>query len=89
MGIVVKFVQLEMLSVRFRRDSSVGIVTRYRLDGTGIESRWEARFFAPVQTGAGAQAASYAMGIWSFPGIKRPERGADHPPLLALRLKKE
>jgi hypothetical protein len=26
------------------QDSSVGIVTRYRLDGLGIESRWR-RFF--------------------------------------------
>ena len=31
------------------RDSSVGIATRYRLDGPGIESRWEARFSKPVQ----------------------------------------
>ena len=30
------------------QDSSVGIVTRYELDGTGIESRWAARFSAPV-----------------------------------------
>jgi len=26
------------------RDSSVGIATRYVLDGTGIESRWRRRF---------------------------------------------
>ena len=32
------------------RDSSVGIATRYGLDGPGTESRWGARFFAPVQT---------------------------------------
>jgi hypothetical protein len=31
------------------RDSSVGITTRYELDGTGIESRWgEVRFCVPV-----------------------------------------
>ena len=29
------------------------------------------------------------MGTGSFPGVKRPERGADHPPLLAQMLKKE
>jgi hypothetical protein len=28
--------------------SSVGIATDYGLDGPEIESRWEARFFAPV-----------------------------------------
>jgi hypothetical protein len=29
------------------RDSSVGIVTLYGLDGPGIESQWGARFSAP------------------------------------------
>jgi len=32
--------------------------TRYGLDGPGIESRWRARFSAPLQTGPGAQPAS-------------------------------
>ena len=59
---------------------SVGIATRYGLDGPGIESRWGARFSAPVQTGPGAYPASYTMGTGSFPGVKRPGRGADHPP---------
>ena len=63
------------------RDSSVGIATRYGLDGQGIESRWEARFPAPVQTGPGAHPASYTTGTGSFPGVKRPGRGVDHPPL--------
>ena len=62
------------------RDSSVGIATRYRLDGPGIESRWEAKFSAHVQTGTGAHPASYTMGTGSFQGVKRPERGVDHPP---------
>jgi hypothetical protein len=44
------------------RDSSVGIATRYRLDGPGIESRWGARFSAPVQTYPGAHPASYTLG---------------------------
>jgi hypothetical protein len=39
-----------------------------------------ARFFAYVQTGPGAYPASYTMGIGFFPGVKRPGRGADHPP---------
>jgi len=33
------------------RDSSVGIATRYGLDGPGIESRWEARFPHPARLG--------------------------------------
>ena len=62
------------------RDSSVGIATRYGLDGPGIESRWGARFSSPVQTGPGAHPTSCKMGSGSFPGVKRPGRGADHPP---------
>ena len=48
-----------------------------------------ARFFSPVQTGPGVQPASCTMGTASFPGVKRPRRGVDHPPHLALKLKKE
>jgi hypothetical protein len=61
------------------RDSSVGIATRYGLNGPGIESRWGARFSAPVQTGPGAHPASCTMGTGSLPGVKRPGRGVDHP----------
>jgi len=61
------------------RDSSVGIATRYGLDGTGIESRLGARFSAPVQTGPGSHQAFYTIGTGSFPGVKRPEPGVDHP----------
>jgi len=66
--------------------SSVGITTGYGLDGPGIESRWEARFSAPVQTGPGAHPASCTMGTGSFPGVKN---GQDvtltpHPLLVPL-----
>ena len=37
------------------------------------------RFSAPVQTGPGAHPASYTMGTGTFPGVKRPGRGYDHP----------
>ena len=63
------------------RDSSVGIATRYGLDGPGIKSRCGARFSAPVQTGSEAHPASYTMGTGSFPGVKQPERGVDYPPI--------
>jgi hypothetical protein len=48
-----------------------------------------ARFSAPVQTGTGAQPASYTMGAGYFPGVERPGRGVDHPPHITPRLKKE
>jgi len=51
-------------------DSSVGIATGYGLDGPGIESRWRARFSAPVQTDRGDHPATCTMGTGSFPGVK-------------------
>jgi len=50
--------------------SVVCIATGYGLDGPGIESRWEARFSAPVQTGPGVHPTSCKMGTGSFPGVK-------------------
>ena len=61
------------------RDSSVGIATRYGLDGPGIESRWGARFSVSVQTDPGAHPDSYTMGTVSFPGVKLSRRGVDQP----------
>jgi hypothetical protein len=48
-----------------------------------------ARFFAQVQTGPGAHPTSCTMGTGSFPGVKRPGRGTDHPTLLASRSRKD
>ena len=50
--------------------SVVGILTVYGLDGPGIESRWGAKFSAPVQTSSGAHPASCTLGIGSFPGVE-------------------
>jgi len=72
------------------RDGSVGIETRYGLDGPGIESRWwggGARFSAPVQTCPGVHPSSCTMGTGSFPGVKRPGRGVDHPPPCSTEVK--
>ena len=68
-------------------DSSVGIATRYGLDGPGMESRWGARFSAPVHGSPGARLASYMMGNGSFPWVKRPGHGADHPPPSSAEVK--
>jgi len=48
-----------------------------------------ARLSAPVQIGPVVHTASYTMGTGSFPWVKRPGRGVDHPPYLAPRLRKE
>jgi hypothetical protein len=82
----------EMLMAFYQTDgrvSSVGIATRYGLDGPGIESRWGARFSAPVQTGPGAYPASCIIGTESFPGARRPGRGVDHSLHPGSRLKKD
>ena len=71
------------------RDNYFGIATRYGLDGPGIESRLGARFSASVQTGPGAHPTSYTMGTGSVPGVKRLERGVDHPPLSSVKVKEK
>jgi len=63
--------------------SVVGISNGYGLDGPGIESRWGARFSAPVQTGPGTHPASCTMGTGSFPGVKSG-RGLTLTPHLLL-----
>ena len=50
--------------------SVIGVATFDGLHGSGIESRWVARFSAPVQTGPEAHPASCKMGTVSFPGVK-------------------
>ena len=52
------------------RDSSVGIATRYWLDGPRIESRWKARFSAPVQTDPGSPPSLQYNIYRGFPGEK-------------------
>ena len=66
------------------RDSSVGIATRYRLDGPGIESRWGGADCPRP----GDHPASYTMGTGSILGLKRPECGVDHPPASSAEVKK-
>ena len=67
------------------RDSSVGIVTCYGLDGPGNKSRGGRDFPHPSRPALGAHPTSCKMGTGSFPGVKRPGRGADHAPHLQCR----
>ena len=46
------------------------------------------RFSAPAQTEPGAHPPSSAMGTGSFPGVKRPGHGVDHPPPSIAEVKK-
>ena len=71
------------------RDSSVGIATRYGLDGPGIESRWGARFSPPAQTGPVGPPSRLYNGYRVFLRGKAAGGGADTHPHLASRLKEE
>ena len=71
------------------RDSSVGIATRYGLDGPGIESRWGLDFPHPSRPALGPTQPS----IQWVSGLSRRQSGravvlTTHPPL-GPRLKEE
>jgi hypothetical protein len=75
------------LILRFRkqgRDSSVG--TRYGLDGPGIKSGGGEIFRTRPDRPWGPP-SPYTTGTWSFPGVKRPRRGVDHPTLSSTKVK--
>jgi len=80
---------LSLLILMCGPGSSVGIATGYGLDGPGKESRWGARFSAPVQTGPGAHPTSCTMGTVYFPGVKsgRGVTLTPHPLLVPLVMK--
>jgi hypothetical protein len=46
------------------------------------------RFSLPVQTGPGTNSASYTIGAGSFPRLKQPGRGVDHPLPSSAEVKK-
>ena len=54
---------------------------------TGVRIPVGGDFFAPVQTGPGAHPASYTMGTVSFPGVKWPGCGINHPPPFSAKVK--
>ena len=72
----VKILLKVYLKENWSRDSSVGTVTRYGLDGMGIESRWGRDF--PYRCW-GPHSFLYNGYRGSFSGEKRPGRGVNHP----------
>jgi len=66
------------------RGSSVGIAT---FSGDRVPV-W-VRFSTFIQTGPGAHPDSYTVGTGSLPGVKRPERGVDHPTPSSAKVKKK
>jgi len=64
-------------------------VTRYRLDGPGIESWWGANISTPVKTSLGAHPDSYIMATRSFLGYSGRDVVLTTHPHPVPRLKKE
>ena len=69
------------------RYSSVGIETRYGLDGPGIESRWGEIFRTRPDQLCGSPSFLYSGYRVSFPWIKRLGRGVVHPSHLVPKVK--
>jgi len=47
----------------------------------------EVRYSTPIQTGPGAHSVPYTVGTGSFPRVKRPGLGVNHPPLSSTEVK--
>ena len=73
-------INLWSLNLLGGRDSSVGIKTRYGLDGPGIETRWGRDFPYPSRPALGPTHPPVQWVPGLYPGVKRQGRGADHPP---------
>jgi len=71
------------------RDSSVGIATRYRLNGPGSNPGGGEIFRTRPDRPWGPPSLLYNRYRVSFLGVKRSRRGVDHQPHLAPRLKSE
>jgi hypothetical protein len=67
---------------------SVGIATGYGLGGPGIESRW-GRDFSHISRPALGTPSSCTVDARSFPWVKWPGRGTDHPPSLSAEVEIE
>jgi hypothetical protein len=70
------------------RAGRAGFVKQLATGWTVRGSNWSREeFCANLQTGSGAHLASYTIGVWSFPDVKRQEHGVNHPPLSSAEVK--
>jgi hypothetical protein len=71
------------------RDSSVRIATNKQLDGPGIECQWGGGEIFRTRSDQpwGSPNLLYDGYRVSFPAVKRPGRGVDHPPPFSTEVK--
>jgi hypothetical protein len=81
------FMQNSFNDVVVNRDTSVGIPTRYVLDGPGMESGGGELFRTISNRPWGPNSLLYNLHPVSFSRIKRPGSGVDHPPLSSGEVK--
>ena len=62
------------------RASSVGMATRYGLDGLGFEHRWTQHFPHPSRPARAPPCLLHNRYRVPFPGTQQPGRGVDHYP---------
>jgi len=67
------------------RHRAVGTATHYGAGRSGDRILVVAIFSTDFQSGPWAHPASHTTGTVSFPGVKRPDRGVNHPPLPRYR----
>ena len=68
-------------------DSSVGIATTVRAGRSGDRIPVGGKIFRTRPDRSWAHRASYTVGTRSFPGVKRPGHGVDHPSLSSVEAK--
>jgi len=74
--------------LRSDRNNSVGMATRYCLDGRGFESHWEWDFPCSPDMHWSQSSLPHNKHRFSFPGVKRPGRRVNHPPTCSAEVKK-
>ena len=76
-----------LLKEKVGLDSSVGMATRYGLDGPGIDPGVGEILRPRPYRSWGPPSLLYNRNRGSFPGVKRPERGVNHPPPSSAEVK--
>jgi hypothetical protein len=70
------------------RDSVVGVVFRYVLEGLGFRNLLKGIQNFPANPNVTeAHSSSFKMDTWSLPRILRPGRGVNHPPSSSAEVK--